>query len=165
VTVNLKLIATSFAEEAARKSAYEAQMRADWKAGEGHTLALTTARHIKVAMDAGAKKIDILRALDRKFYGIIDEYIELLANEPAHNNTDDSVKVLRVDDKEVMITLKNYDINGDTFTGVVEYDKDEEGEWFYADDTEMATAVDNELFFPTGEGETVLQRKWKEAVQ
>ena len=75
------------------------------------------------------------------------------------------MKVLKVDDDEVMITLKNYEINGDMFTGVVEYDRDAEGDWFYADDTEMATAVDNELFFPTGEGETVLQRKWKEAVQ
>ena len=86
MTIDLRLITAAFSEEAARKSAYEAQMRADWKAGEGHRLALVTARHIKVAMEAGAKKIDILRALDRKFYGIIDEYIELLPTSP-HTTT------------------------------------------------------------------------------
>jgi hypothetical protein len=165
VTVNLEMIVSSFDEERTRKSAYEAQMRSDWKAGEGHRLALITARHIRAAMDAGAKKSDILRALGHKFYGIIDGYLELLANEPAHNNPEDSVKVLRVDENEVMVTLKNYEINGDFFTGVVEYNRDEEdGDWLYADDSDMALAVDNELFFYAGDGETVLQRKWASVV-
>jgi hypothetical protein len=143
-------------------------MRADWKAGEGHDLALVTARHIKVAMEAGAKKIDILRALDRKGYKFIDDYIALLSSQPAHNNTEDSVRVegiMEGDYPIAKVMLQNYSINGDVFTGVVEFRGDEEGDWYYSDDTDMAVAVDNELFFSQSESETVLQRKWREVVK
>lgn len=168
MTVNLNLIKAAFEEEQARKSAYEAQMRANWKSGEGHDLALVTARHIKVAMEGGAKKIDILRALNRKGYKLVDDYVALLSAQPATNNTEDSVRVeghLEGEDVLVTVLLKNYQIGGDVFTGSVEFRGDEDGDWYYADDTDLAVAVDNELFFSNNENQTILQRKWGEVVQ
>ena len=162
--MTLNHIKMAFDDENARRAAYTAQMKANWDANEGHDLALVTARHIKVAMSAGAKKVDILRAINRKGYKVVDDYIDLLNNQPAHDNTDDAAHVTIVDETEVSIVLKNYNINGDVFTGVVEFRKDDDGDWLYADDTEMAVAVDNELFYNVNGQQTVLQRKWDEVV-